>query len=197
MPTVGVVILAAGGSRRLGTPKQMLVYDGETLIRRAARTALASACRPVAVVVGASAQAARREIADLPVLTVFNADWDDGLASSLRTGLTALLADDSHALDGVVIMLCDQPLVSPALLDSLVARFQSDGPQIIASDYDGVLGVPALFHRALFGPLLALTGDEGARHVLRRHAGPVGRVPFPKGRVDVDTREDYAALESA
>ncbi len=193
MSAVGLVILAAGGSRRLGVPKQLLRDGaGRSLVRRAAQTALASGCRPVTVVLGASAEAISREIADLPLGIVHNPGWETGMASSLRAGLTALTAHTP--LDAALVMLCDQPMVSAALLDSLAAAHRSSGHDLVACEYEGVLGVPALFGHALFGALRALTGDEGARRVIKAYAGPATRVPFPEGRLDIDTADDAEAL---
>ncbi len=190
---VGLILLAAGGSQRLGSPKQLVAdAEGQSLVRRAAETALASACRPVVVVVGASAEAVEAEVADLPVRVAVNAEWQTGLASSLRAGLSALT--DACTLDAAVVMLCDQPHVTSALLDSLVAAYTDTGHAIAACEYGGALGVPALFGRALFPALASLTGDEGARRVIKNHAGPVTRVPFPEGVFDIDTPQDAQAL---
>jgi len=190
---VGLVLLAGGGSRRLGSPKQLLAdTEGRTLMRRAAETALGSACRPVTVVLGASAEAIEAELISLPLTIAVNPDWQTGLASSLKAGLNALT--EAHKLDAVVVMLCDQPQVTSALLDSLVMAHADTGHAIIACEYGGALGVPALFGRALFGALASLTGDEGARRVIKSYAGPVTRLPFPEGIFDVDTPQDAEVL---
>ncbi len=193
MSPVGLLVLAAGGSRRLGIPKQLLRDShGLSLIRRAAQTALLSPCRPVAVVLGAFGDAIRPEISDLPLSVVVNTDWETGMASSLRAGLAALTA--SAPLDAVLVMLCDQPGVSAALLDSLVAAYRTSGHALVACEYGAVLGVPALFGRELFGDLSALEGDEGARRVIKAYAGPVTRIAFPAGKWDIDTIADAEAL---
>jgi molybdenum cofactor cytidylyltransferase len=193
MPAVGILILAAGGSRRLGAPKQLLRdSEGQSLIRRASLTALASICRPITVVLGASADVVAEEMSDLLLTTVHNPDWETGMASSLRTGLAAITADIS--LDAVIVMLCDQPGVSPELLDSLVVAYQNSGQTLVACEYNDILGVPALFGRELFTELNGLTGDEGARRIIKAYSGPIARVPFPEGQFDIDTAADLEAL---
>ena len=190
---VGLILLAAGGSRRLGTPKQLLPdAEGTTLVRRAAETALGSACRPIVAVLGASADVVEAELAGLPLTTAVNPDWQTGMASSLSTGLTALAGTD--ALDAVVVMLCDQPQVTSALLDSLITAYAETNTQIVACEYSGILGVPALFGPALFPALLSLTGDEGARRVVKNYAGLITCIPFPEGTLDIDTPQDAEKL---
>jgi molybdenum cofactor cytidylyltransferase len=118
------------------------------------------------------------------------------MASSLRVGVEAVaaLAPDAAA---VVATLCDQPLVSPQIIDALARRYRESGAPIVASAYAGTLGVPALFDRSLFGQLRSLRGDSGARWIIERSEGSVEAIPFPAGSVDIDTPEDYAVLQSA
>ena len=190
--TIGVIILAAGGSRRLGTPKQMVSDpSGETLIARAARTALAAACGPVLVVLGASADTIRPALAGLPVTIAVNFDWERGMAASLQTGLAAL-----GDADAALVMLCDQPAVTPALLGQMAETYRDTGHALVACDYGAVIGVPALFGPALFPALRALRGEEGARQVIKHYDGPRSLVPFPEGVWDIDTPADLAGLGS-
>lgn len=190
---VGLLLLAAGGSRRLGSAKQLAADStGRTLVRRAAETALGSACRPVVVVLGALPEEVKAELTGLPLTLAVNPEWRTGLASSLRAGLTALTQETP--LDAVIVMLCDQPAVTSALLDSLIESHRSTGHQIVACEYGGALGAPALFGQPLFGALLALTGDEGARRIIQAYDGPVTRLPFPAGLFDIDTPEDAQRL---
>lgn len=194
MSTIGVVILAAGGSTRLGTPKQLLQYQGVSLLRRAATTALASVCTPVVVVLGASFERCLLELKDLPLLTVENSSWEDGMGSSLRLGMERLLGAGPDSLDAVVIMLCDQPLLTVAVLEALVAEYRATGCQIAASKYGQALGVPALFDRSLFPELRALAGTQGAKRILQRYPDRIHQLAFPGGEIDIDTAADYADL---
>jgi len=193
---VAIVVLAAGGSTRMGQPKQLLEHRGMSLIRHAATVALASSCRPVCVVLGDQAERLEQEISDLPVVVVRNDAWDTGMASSIRAGVQAVLEANPRA-DAVVVMLCDQPLVTAALLDALVEEWRTTGRSLVASDYGAEQGVPALFAHAWFGDLVRLTGDVGARTILRAHAGEVGLVPFPDAAIDVDSPADYERLRTS
>lgn len=176
----------------MGRPKQLIEHDGEPLVLRAARSALAAGADPVIVVVGAHAGAVLAALSSLPaVRTVVNAEWRSGLASSLAAGLRAAAEDD--ACDGILVTLADQPLVDAAALRALVAAFHS-GARIVASGYDGVPGVPALFGREHAPALMGLTGDAGAGPWLRNRRGDVTMVPLGHAGLDVDTPRDLARL---
>ncbi|MEO6739812.1 MAG: nucleotidyltransferase family protein [Chthoniobacteraceae bacterium] len=193
--SIGTVILAAGESQRLGQPKQLLPFRGTTLLRLAAETALAVRCGPVAVVLGAFAESIRPALDGLDVLIVENPGWREGMGTSLRTGLVAILAA-APDLDGVVVMLCDQPLITATSLCLLIESHRANTSAITAAGYSGTLGVPAIFARALFPELLALDGAQGARAVIQRHPGSATGLLMPEAAADVDTAEDFAALKS-
>jgi molybdenum cofactor cytidylyltransferase len=188
----GVVLLAAGAATRMGVPKQLLVFGGRTLLRRAAEEALASACGPVVVVLGARAARLGGQLAGLPLRTVVNEAWGEGMGSSVRAGVRALA--DAPEVDAAILAVCDQPFLSADVLRELAAEHRRSGRAIVASSYGGILGVPALFHRSCFRELLALEGREGARRVIEAHAHEAASVPFPLGAVDIDTPEDFARL---
>lgn len=189
----GLILLAAGGSTRLGQPKQLLQIDGKTLLRRAAESALASGCAPVVVVLGADAAPMRVELDDLTgITTVHNPDWREGMSSSLRCGIAAL--ESETFLDATVILLCDQPYVTPEILRALVAaRADGDFAAAVSVYASGASGPPCVVARVLFADLMMLTGAEGAKQVLRRLPEEVVvRVPFLAGDADIDTVEDWA-----
>ncbi len=195
---VGVVLLAAGGSSRLGRPKQLLVHQGKTLVRRAAEAAVTAGCGPVVAVLGAQAGAVAAELAGLPVHTVHNEAWEAGLGGSLRVGLRALEAAGpagaDSVVDGSLVMLCDQLRVDADHLRALVKAFQRTEAPIVASGYEGTRGVPALFSRAIFPELEALAPDEGARGVIARKPSRVVEVALEGGGEDVDTKADLSRL---
>lgn len=189
----GAVILAAGASTRMGTPKQLLEFEGRPLLVRAVEAALASPAWPVVVVLGAHAEKIRPALARLPVLTTENPAWTEGMASSIRAGVTTLQQFSRH-LDAALIALCDQPAFSADTIAQLVAAQRSTGRSIVAARYAGRQGAPAVFLREHFDALAHLTGEEGARTLLNGDPARVAAVDLPALGVDLDTPADFAAL---
>lgn len=184
-----IIILAAGGSNRLGRPKQLLSFQGESFLRRSARFAVEAGCGPVIVVLGYSAQEMVSELSSFPVRAVINPGWKEGIASSLGKGLQAVPEEAT----AVLLMLCDQPYVDAEVLRRLVAVFEGGAP-IVACRYRNVLGVPALFSREFFDDLRRLKGDEGARSVIQTNLHRVEVVDCEEAGVDIDTEAEYSRL---
>lgn len=193
---LGAVILAAGASGRMGSPKQLLELGGQSLVARAASAALEGGAWPVIVVLGAAAGQIRPVLARLPVLTVENPEWAEGMASSLRAGLAALRQFE-RGLDAALVVPCDQPAFSPGTVGKLVAAQRATGRSIAAARYSGRCGAPALFLRGHFAALAALTGEEGARLFLNADPGRVAAVDLPEMAADIDTPEDYRKFKAA
>ena len=189
MPGFAVVVLAAGGSSRLGHPKQLVQFEGEPLVRRAVRTALESGAEQVLVVVGASSVEVIEALIELPVEIVENSNWQLGLSSSIRSGIDSLHPD----LDAVVLTLCDVPAVTPSLLSDLAEAAAKGDPPVAAAEYNCHLGPPCAFHRSLFEMLRNLTGDRGARAIVEA-APKVVRIEFPGGTCDIHTPPDLKRL---
>ncbi|RSK44963.1 nucleotidyltransferase family protein [Hymenobacter rigui] len=191
-----IILLAAGSSSRLGEPKQLVPFRGQTLLRRAAETAVAAAAgAPVVVVTGALHQQLLPELAGLPVHSVRCAQWERGMGASLKTGLQQLGQLISSPTD-VIILLCDQPFVTPELLLQLETTHQQTDQPIVACTYADTRGVPVFFAAAMMPALLALPDGSGAGYLLKQHAAQVMEVSFPAGVLDVDTPEQVAALRA-
>lgn len=187
------MILAAGASTRMGSPKQLLPLDGRPLVVRAVEAALATPAWPVVVVLGAHAEAIRPALARLPVVIADNPAWAEGMAASIRAGI-ATLRQFSRGLDAALLALCDQPDFSAATITTLVAAQASTGRSIVAARYGGRHGAPALFLREHFPALGALTGEEGARTLLNGDPARVAAVDLPELALDLDTPADVAAF---
>ena len=192
MSTTSIIILAAGASVRLGKPKQLLPWQGSTLLQHAVQVARQVTAQPV-VVLGAHLQLLEAVLEPGAVQVVHNHSWREGIASSIRAGLVAA-KQQTPGVDQVIFMVCDQPYVSAALLQELVLARQKTGKAIIASAYAGTMGIPALFDRSLFSQLLDLEGDTGAKKIIQQHSSEVYAVPFPMGDIDIDTAEEYNDL---
>lgn len=186
MRPFSVVVLAAGASAHAGRPKLLLPYLGRTLVEHAVRTALASGASEVVVVLGDRAEAVRTKLRGLPVRIVVNRDWSEGIGSSVRCGVCAVGPD----IDSVVIALADQPRITPDHLRTLSRRLAETGKTMIASSYDGVLGAPCAFARSEFPRLLALTGEAGARSLIRGASAHVEAISFVGANVGVPALPD-------
>jgi molybdenum cofactor cytidylyltransferase len=191
-----IVVLAAGQSARMGSPKQLLAYGDESLLRHAVRVALDSAIGSVMVVTGAYQAAVEKDLQGLPVVPVFNPQWEEGMGASIRIATEAAM-EHLPETDGLLFMVCDQPYVHASHLQHLWETQAETLMPIVTSQYEGIRGTPALYHASLFEELLALEGDHGARPVLKAHADEVAAVPLSEGGVDIDTAFDYTQFLNA
>ena len=182
---VAAVILAAGGSRRLGEPKQLLRLGGETLLDRAVRVAREAGCAPVLVVLGAEAEPIAARCALLGAVAVRHAGWESGMGTTIAAGVGEL-EDAGWAGEGMVLMVCDQPAVTAEHLRALMGG----GAEVTASGYAGRRGVPAYFPVVKAAELRELTGDAGARELLRE----ARVVELEGGELDVDTAGEWAEV---
>lgn len=189
---IGVILLAAGQSARLGKPKQLLHFQGESLLRRSVRAALAVSGQVVAVL-GAKPEIIRAEIEDLPVSIAENSGWEKGMSGSIKCGLEKLLAAENK-VEAVIVTVCDQPFADEILLSKIIAAFRETGCLIAACEYADTLGVPALFHKNIFPEILALEAAAGAKRLMSKHPGQTVAVSFPEGAIDIDTPNDYENL---
>lgn len=189
------IVLAAGASRRLGQSKQLLKHGHETLLQRAMRLAREAGASPVFAVLGANFDIVSASVPFQHSIRVFNKHWEQGIASSIHAGLHALDEHEPEA-EAALLMACDQPRLTADHLRNLMARFAAQKTAcIVASAYAEVLGVPAIFPRAVFPELLALRGDKGARALLEHAPCPAIPVAFAGGEIDIDSPEDLEHLE--
>lgn len=186
---IAALILAAGQSSRLGQPKQLVQLGANTLLRQTVLLALQTGASPVLVVLSPNiAEACHATLQGLDVLLVENSSPHEGMGSSLRVGM-AMLALHAPDTERVLLLVCDQPRLR---LDHLLALLHADGP-VAAAEYSGRCGVPAVFARQHFAALASVTGDQGARSLLK--SLPVTPVSMPEAAIDLDTPEDLAALQ--
>ena len=199
MPTdrsgpVAGILLAAGTSSRMGRNKMLFELEGESVLRGAARRALAGGLSPLLVVLGHQAERAEQELAGLPCRVVINAQYEQGINSSLKTGVAALPAEAAAAM----VMLADMPFVTPEMIAALIARYRATEAPLVISDYEGVNAPPMLYDRSLFDELLAMTGEGCGRQVVKRHRNEAEVLPWPAAALaDIDVPEDYARVRHA
>jgi CTP:molybdopterin cytidylyltransferase MocA len=187
------LILAAGSSRRMGSPKQLLLIDGRPMLERVVEQATASTLDAVVVVLGAAADEIQPRVDFGRAGILFNPNHAAGMASSLRAGLTSM----SDGVDRIMVMLGDQPDLDASLLDRLLALQETSGLPAAALSFKGLLHPPVVLKRELWGDLMTLEGDVGCRAVIRARPELVARLPVErdlKHPVDVDTPEDYARI---
>lgn len=191
-PVAGV-LLAAGLSSRMGSNKLLFELNGESVLRGAARRALAGGLSPLFVVLGHQEEKARKELEGLPCRIVVNPAYEHGINSSLKAGVAAL-PDDVQA---AMVMLADMPFVTAEMIAALIDRYRSTEAPLVISDYEGVNAPPMLYDRSLFGELLAMTGEGCGRQVVKRHRHEAEVLPWPAAALaDLDLPEDYARVKS-
>ncbi|HEY6451631.1 MAG TPA: nucleotidyltransferase family protein [Steroidobacteraceae bacterium] len=184
------VILAAGASRRFGSPKQLVRFDGQSLLQRVLVHATGLLGSAVTVVLGAHAAEISETLPPGNAGVLINRNWQEGIASSIRLAVQRL----PGACDGVMLVLADQPLVGSETLSRLITAWRRQPRQVIASRYGSVTGAPAIFPRWCFGDLMALRGDQGARVVLQRYADHTVRLAHPEAALDIDYPEDLLEI---
>ena len=193
MSNVGAIILAAGGSTRFGRPKQLLEFQGESLVRRAVQAASEACGSSIVVVAGDMHALIQAELRESAATVVENPEWSRGLGTSIRCGLQHLIASTPE-LDAVVLMACDQPFADARTIAALVAKQATTGKAIVASSYADTLGIPALFDQSCFEALLALPDDAGAKALIESRPDDVASIEFEKGAIDIDTPADFECL---
>lgn len=194
---ISSLILAAGSSSRLGSPKQLVEYRGEILISKITQSALA-VTDSVLVVLGANENIIQPKLMELyqenkyKLKIMVNSDWNEGIGNSISFGVKQLF-DTS---DAILILLCDQPFVDFLLLQKMMQYFANTKYSIIACKYANQLGVPILFDKKYFSELMSLNGDIGAKVLLKKHIESIMSIDFPDGIYDIDTQEDLVKILS-
>jgi molybdenum cofactor cytidylyltransferase len=192
-PKIGGILLAAGGSSRMGRPKQLLNFQGKTLLRILAETLAGTLCRPLVAVLGAETERSTAELDGLPISICVNENWQSGMSSSIKSGIRQILDIESE-INAVIIALCDQPHVTSDDIARLISAFTDSRLPIVAAGYNDTVGVPALLSRAMFDDLCRLEGDKGARELIRKNPECVLTIPMEKAAIDIDTPDDADLL---
>jgi len=177
----------------MGRLKQLLPYRGKTLVEHAVAQAAEADFDPIAVVLGANSLAVREVLLGTDTLIVENLHWQSGVGSSIAAGVQGLEASGADP-EAIAILLSDQPLVTAEHLKRMVSLLSQSASSVVAARYAEALGVPAIFKRDLFPRLASLSGETGARSLLRDSHQQVLSFDLPEAAMDVDTPDDFAAL---
>ncbi|MEQ9405690.1 MAG: nucleotidyltransferase family protein [Cyclobacteriaceae bacterium] len=188
--TTGLILLAAGSSRRLGQPKQLLEFRKKPLLQHSIDCANRVPFDSCLLILGSNSQIITKRIVPGNFQVLLNEAWEEGVASSIHFGLSELIAK-SPGIENVLFLLSDQPYLSTSHLNRLLTEHEMG---ITASAYAGEIGVPVIFNRTYFDELLFLDGDQGAKKIVMKHRNKVKIVPFKGGEMDIDTMEDYDRL---
>ena len=193
MAKVGAVILAAGKSSRLGQPKQLLPFRGQTLVRRIVDAAREAGCSPIVIATGSDKDKVARELEQTSAVIVENVNWNNGMGTSIRVGVQHLI-NIAPNVEALVLLVCDQPLVDSHTIEQLIALGEKTKKAIVASSYAETLGVPALFDRSCAEEFLKLADGSGAKPIIFSNHDRVAEFPFPEGTIDIDMAADYERL---
>ncbi len=188
-----IVILAAGSSSRMGSSKQLLPIEDETLLLRTSKAAIETEINNIVVVLGSNEIEHRRVLQKYNIKVVFNPDWENGIGSSLKTGLTFVLNVDSK-LKGILILVCDQPYLTPKHLLNLITKHHQSQKPIVASSYSDTAGVPVFFEQRYFRMILQLNDEQGAKTLIFENMHDAEVIDFQQGHIDLDTPEDYQSF---
>ncbi|TJY34659.1 nucleotidyltransferase family protein [Pontimicrobium aquaticum] len=192
---IATLIMAAGSSSRMGQPKQLLPWNNTTLIENAITNALQLDTSKTIVVLGANSEQIISKIESYPIEIIHNPNWEKGLGNSIAFGVNHI--KNNNPIDGVLVVLADQPLIHSSYLKEVVSVFNANKHQIIATKYpNGKSGVPALFDTFYLEELSIIDGDKGAKAILEKYADSVITIQLDTSILDVDTEEDYNKLKS-
>jgi len=192
MIKTAIIILAAGASKRLGEPKQLLVFNGNTLLQNTIDEV--SKVENVIPFLVISEGFDFKTDSDIKIIV--NKESHFGISSSIKIGLKNVL-DFIPNLENCIFCVSDQPFINEAIFNALIEKKQESGKGIIASFYEETIGVPMLFDKIYFEELLQLSNDEGAKKIAIKHENDLETIDFPKGKIDIDTHEDYKKLINA
>jgi len=178
---------------RVGQPKQLLHFGGQSLVHRMVDHASEAGCEPIGVVIGSYAKKVKAQLGDTSAKIFENHNWSAGIGGSIRVGVQGLIEMEPR-LNAIALLACDQPFVDTGVIKRLFALREKTNKAIVASSYSATLGIPALFDRSCFSELLALEYSNEAKSIILRNRKRVAKFPFPKGRIDIDTAADYTSL---
>ena len=188
---IGVVILAAGESKRMGAPKQILPIFGVPMLKYLIDEVIDTEAHPITVVLGANKSKIVPLLENIPIGIIDNKEWAKGIGTSIKMGLVGSYLI-TKGFDGLIFMTSDMPYVTSELITQLIEAARNyPEKSIICSEYDGVKGVPVLLKKERFEDILDMKPEDGAKQFFTKYPNEIFSVPFDLGQIDLDTKEDY------
>ncbi len=195
MKNTGIILLAAGCSSRLGSPKQLLLFEGKTLLEKIIDTSLnVFEKENIILVLGSEHEKIESSIQDKNISICINTNWKSGMASSINLGVKTLLSKFPE-MQKCFISVCDQPYLNNEIFVDMMKIFENSAKEIVVAKYAETLGVPALFSKKYFEELTQLEGEQGAKKIILQNSDDVAIFEFEKGAIDIDTPSDYDNLK--
>lgn len=189
---VAAIILAAGQSTRMGTPKQLLPFNGQPMIADICKKLVSLELHSIACITGSENNLIKKAISKFPIQAIYNADFKQGMNSSLVTGINSLSSQED--LEGILITLADQPTIPLAHYQLMAATFNQNTQSIISTSYGDSYGVPSIFPSSLFSELQELVVDKGAKSIIKKHLDKTKFIRCEEALNDIDSPEDYRKL---
>jgi len=192
---ITVILLAAGSSSRMGQNKLLMKVGPETMLENTLRAATRSSADDVVIVTGANNSENEMVINKFSVTIAFNTNWEKGIGSSIKCGLESAI-NNNPGLDAVIISVCDQPFLNTDIFNRLIGRYLSSGKPVVASEYEGSLGVPVLYNKSMFDELMKIPNEHGAKMyiLVNIDSNLLEKVPFTKGDIDIDNFDDFEKI---
>lgn len=187
---VAIILLAAGESKRMGFPKQLLQIGNKKLLTVLIDECLKTECYPISVVIGGNKKQLVHLVENIPINIVDNPFWERGIGSSIKMGLIGSYIIEKN-FDAVLILTSDMPFVTTKVMNELITLARNSSKPIIASKYDDTFGIPALFKREVLEEILNLDDGSGAKKIIQKDLNRVEFFDFPNGKIDLDTPDDY------
>lgn len=190
-PSLAIVVLAAGGASRFGSPKQLAEYQGKTLLQRAIDTCSGISGCSTYVVLGAEHRKIAATLDSARIEILGNNNWQNGISSSIHLAVTSI----GKQFDGLMFLAADQPLVGAVQVHSLIDTWQKQPDHLVAAKFSNKVGIPAIYPKSFYSELLKIKGDRGGKRILLENKNHLLTVAMPQAAIDIDYPDELDSLK--